>query len=62
MNTYTVHLRRHGLDPERDVVLVKELSKKANVDARGTPTGALNFRQNQSWKLEFRIRQNLRII
>ena len=24
MNTYTVHLRRHGLDPERDVVLVKE--------------------------------------
>jgi hypothetical protein len=24
MKTYTVHLRRHGLDPERDLVLVKE--------------------------------------
>jgi hypothetical protein len=24
MNTYTVHLRRHGLDPDHDVVLVKE--------------------------------------
>ncbi len=24
MRIYTVHLRRHGLDPERDVVLVKE--------------------------------------
>ena len=24
MKTYTVHLRRHGLDPDRDVVLVKE--------------------------------------
>jgi hypothetical protein len=24
MNFYAVHLRRHGLDPDRDVVLVKE--------------------------------------
>ncbi|MDA1088863.1 MAG: DUF2628 domain-containing protein [Proteobacteria bacterium] len=24
MKMYTVHLRRHGLDPDRDVVLVKE--------------------------------------
>ena len=24
MITYTVHLRRHGLDPDRDMVLVKE--------------------------------------
>ena len=24
MNLYAVHLRRHGLDPDRDVVLVKE--------------------------------------
>lgn len=24
MRIYTVHLRRHGLDPERDVVLVRE--------------------------------------
>jgi len=24
MNTYTVHLRRHGLDPDSDVVLVQE--------------------------------------
>jgi hypothetical protein len=24
MRLYTVHLRRHGLDPDRDVVLVKE--------------------------------------
>ncbi|MBI2584926.1 MAG: DUF2628 domain-containing protein, partial [Rhodospirillales bacterium] len=24
MRLYSVHLRRHGLDPDRDLVLVKE--------------------------------------
>ena len=24
MRLYSVHLRRHGLDPDRDIVLVKE--------------------------------------
>lgn len=24
MNVYTVHIRRHGLDPDKDIVLVKE--------------------------------------
>ena len=24
MNVYTVHLRRHGLDPDRDLLVVKE--------------------------------------